>query len=647
MCLDSFSLRGVLWLLASVLAFAALSCPDPEDEVEDTGAVTADLADDLTAAPDSDEPDAAELDQETPDLPPEVDDDGETSELEDREDEISPCHIGEWSCSDDAFLLNRCREGRWTVTDCMRGQGRLCQDGECVDPWRYGSPVFGTCPDEPRATPETLAEKAAGYDDVARRLHIHPELRWIANVTLSKQSVECPVGQEPPCFEPAVDPSLATWEDVERWHTGENDGLWSALYLTSQAYRYAVTASPQALENIRILLEGEVWRMRITGVPGLFTRQYIPPGVDGIACPQHDSEYTTDAEKDDNRWVSVREDGCVWVVDHETDAWTQTEHCGLDDFAGWCWLDNVSQDEYVGHMFALGALYRLVDDPEVQAIVRDLLEQIGVHLMDNELTFVDWDGRLTEHGRLYPLALGDTPGYLAVMALDFVLLAAEASGREDLREFYDLCLLQRAGERQCLSWPLQPVKPFTEFLGQTLAYRGPDGCTSNWNNFSMLLANYHHLLWFERDPELRATLQEVLARELILPDHPRALIVQGNPWYNFMWASQKPLGPQSDGPAFAAVEQGICGLKQFPASKATRAADSAERYPHDCEGRLGNSLAEHPIPIADRCASTFLFWRNPYGRGACSSRPWELRQPGDYLLAYWMGRYYGFIPADL
>ena len=184
-----------------------------------------------------------------------------------------------YHCSDDAYVKFTCTDGKWEQFECMKEKGQLCEDGACIDPWHYGNPTFGTCPNPEFGTQETLAQKAAYYDDIAARLHIHPDLKWAAGATLKKVEVACADGEEGPCYAPIKSDLEATYEDVESWHTGENDGLWSALYLTSQAYRYAVTKSPEALANIKLLLEGEVIRMKITGVPGLFTRQYIPPHV--------------------------------------------------------------------------------------------------------------------------------------------------------------------------------------------------------------------------------------------------------------------------------------------------------------------------------------------------------------------------------
>jgi hypothetical protein len=249
--------------------------------------------------------------------------------------------------------------------------------------------VWPTCADDPRATPETLAQKAAAYDARAIALHTTPQTPWVLDVQLG----------------PGTDPETATAADVVAWRSGENDGLWSSLVLAAEAYRFATTHDPAARAALATLLHGEQLRMQITGVPGLFTRQLIPPGITGLACPTDPAAYVPSPDKTANVWVRIDEHGCA----------NGTTHCGLDAFAGWCFLDNISQDEYVGHVFALGAVVRLVDDPELHAIAVDLLSQVGHHLADHGMEFVDWDGRPTRWGKLHPGAGGDSDGYLAVL----------------------------------------------------------------------------------------------------------------------------------------------------------------------------------------------------------------------------------------
>ncbi|MDP7111775.1 MAG: hypothetical protein QGH45_07420 [Myxococcota bacterium] len=248
-------------------------------------------------------------------------------------------------------------------------------------------------------------------------------------------------------------------------------------------------------------------------------------------------------------------------------------------------------------------------------------------------------------GRLYPMALTDTPGYLALLALSFVKTAAEGSDREDLRAYYDDCLLQRGGELDCLPWPGQEPRPFTDYFPAMLMYTGEGSCKSNWNNFSMAMVSFHHLLWFERDLPTRALVQEAMASEAMLADRERALIEQENAWFNVMWAAQKQLGPGSDGPDHQAVEDAVCSLRQFPASQAVPTLDPTSLYEHDCDSRQGSSMAAEPIPVSLRCPKTFLWWANPYRRNTCTEESWNIRVPSDYLLAYWMARYYGFVGA--
>jgi hypothetical protein len=633
--------------LASLLVLLLAACGDGTATITpaDTGAgadavPSADViaAPDTAAAPPDTAPDAGPDTASGPDTGPDVP----------AADVPPPCADGAWECSADAHVLRTCVAGAWDETACVADGGRLCEAGACVEPWRYGGPVWGRCPDEPRATAETLGEKAAYYDDIAVRLHVHPALKWLNDVRLQQVEVLCPEGTPGPCWAPAVPEAHATWQDVADWRSGENDGLWNALYLAALAYRHAATADPAALEALRTILAGEVTRIRITGVPGLFTRQYVPPGVTGISCPDGDAAYTTDVEKDDNRWVQIRADGCVWVIPNETGVWTKTDHCGLADYAGWCFLDNVSQDEYAGHMFALGTVAQLVDDRDVRRTAVGLLEEVAVHLMENDMAFVDWDGRLTEHGRLFPTSLTDAPGFAAVVGYTYVQMGAYLTGRADLESFRSKCLLQQTGLGRCLSWPTETGKSFLEWLHLPLLYVGTDDCKINFNNVSMLLAGYHTAIWFERDPAVRAAFQDALDRYVMRDPNARIpAITYRNAWYNFIWAANKALGPGSDGPAHAAVEEAVCSLKQFPASQARPTRRPSEQYEHFCIDRLGGSMTEHVVPVADRCPRTFFWWSGPYDRRDCQADRSVVESPADYLLAYWMGRYYGFIPAEL
>ena len=499
-----------------------------------------------------------------------------------------------------------------------------------VDPLPNDDPPFDACIDDPHATAMSLAAKADKYDRLAETLHIHPRHKRINHVTVAE----------------GYDESNATWEDVVQWHTGENEGLWTGLYITSQAFRYAVTRDAQALANLRLLMEGMEQGMRITGVSGVFTRQYITPGIEGMECPSDPMDYVPDVEKDDNQWVKVDEDGTILVYDPDAGAFVRTGHRVPAEYAGYCWLDNVSQDEYAGHMLALASIIALVDDPEVAGKAAGLAEKVSHHLMRNGLNFVDWDGRLTEHGMLW---------FNPAFTLGFVLPGVVASGREDLRDFYDNCLLSKAEPRyDCMGW--RRILRFSygdlmEPVARNFVYAGPEGCKSNWNNFAMVFCAVYSQLLLETHEDVRTLVADVMENLLFYHEgHVRAMANQHNAAWTILYASMKNKGPGSTGEDVAAVEDAICALRQFPESKSMPELDVGEDlFPTDwsCESRFRNRyLTFDPVPVYLRCPRNFAWWAVPYEHQQCSENPRHIYQPADYLMAYWMGRYYGYIGAS-
>jgi hypothetical protein len=159
----------------------------------------------------------------------------------------------------------------------------------------------------------------------------------------------------------------------------------------------------------------------------------------------------------------------------------------------------------------------------------------------------------------------------------------------------------------------------------------------------MLTASFHHLIWNVHGAD-RLVLQKAFASSLV--DQPRGITGEHQAWYEIMWAAQKQLGPGSDGPAFDAVEDAVCQLRQFPRSNHAAAHDTTTLAPEACIGRSGESLAATAFEVADRCSGTFVWWGNPYVRTMCTADPTLVQQPAGYLLPYWMARYYGFVTAD-
>ncbi|MCB9665300.1 MAG: hypothetical protein H6732_14410 [Alphaproteobacteria bacterium] len=501
-----------------------------------------------------------------------------------------------------------------------------CVDGACVDPWTVDAPAWSTCPEVPRAGGLSLAAKAAAYEDLVGRVHLHPDLRWVSGVRLR----------------PDTDLATAGFDDVASWRSGENDGLWSSLYLASQAFRWAVTDGAERTEaraRLAMLLQGERERMDVSGVPGNLVRQLVPPGVAGLACPDDLDDYRVDVEKDDNRWVRIDEEGCAVVLPATGDAWQRSGACPGVDHAGWCFLDNTSKDEYAGHVFALLAVVRLVDDAELQGLAAGLLADVGHLLADHALALIDHDGRVTEHGDLSPLTGRDAPGFNATMALAFTAAIADATDDARLDTLH-ACTVDPSGA-DCEGLVPPNLDPFLSYLPLNLIYVDPKGCLNNDNNLSMHLLSLVDLVWAAPDPALRVAMQEHLQA---LWDDPngRALPHRHNAWYDMIFAAFKDLRPEGGGHAPEAVADAVCGLARFPVDKRGRDI-AASTEAEVCLDRLDRPMQATPRPVDDRCPKAMWWWNDAFVMAGCTGDAARVEPPADYLLPYWMARYFGFV----
>ncbi len=505
-------------------------------------------------------------------------------------------------------------------------QGQWCDAAlaACVDPWRLGSPTFAACEDHPAATPTGLAAKAATYQERADTLHVHPDYGVMLGVELQA----------------GADPATATVDDVIDWRNGANDGLWSSLYLASQAFRAASTTGADheaAIATVRQLLLAEQERLGVSGMPGNLVRTYVKPGIPGLSCPDDASDdWRSSSDKANDRWIKVDDEGCLTWKPATGDGWVESDVCPGTEYAGWCFLDNTSKDEYAGHMFALGAVLKLVDDPQSVQIAKDIVAEVVTTLLDHDLSMIDPDGRRTEHGDFSP-ALG--LGFNAGFSLAFFTIADAVLDDPRITTAKRCFTGQHDGD-DCPEFdPIAP-RPFTDALDFHGVHLDQEGCLSNDNNASMFVLALVDLLWFETDPTLRARYQQVF-RDIWQADNLRALGVRENAWYDLFWAAFKDLDPAGDGPAFHAVTEAACGLAVFPEDEVRR-----EVAPSDneqlCLDRLDRPMGSVPRGPHERCLESFVWWKDQYVLRGCSAQPTVVEPPADYLLPYWMGRYFGF-----
>jgi hypothetical protein len=101
----------------------------------------------------------------------------------------------------------------------------------------------------------------------------------------------------------------------------DNDGLWTSMYLGGEVFRYAVTKSDDALQNIREAMEAMERLYTINKVKGFPSRSFERRGYK-----------------------------------FEDKPWRRAED------PEWDWKSTTSSDEAIGHIFAFGVMAELLDD---------------------------------------------------------------------------------------------------------------------------------------------------------------------------------------------------------------------------------------------------------------------------------------------
>jgi len=454
-----------------------------------------------------------------------------------------------------------------------------------------------TC-DEVAGTKMKLYEKARRFDELAETLHVRPGQNLLWSVFLTED--------------------LASFERVDM---SDNVGSWTAIYSASQAFRYAVTKDKKAMENLKRVMKGQLDLMRITGVRGLFTRVIVDPSLEGFpSAEQLDSWYPDcDLSKGHcKRFVEVK-DG---------------------EYKGKWFKTDVSKDEYTAHMFSMAVAWELVDDAEVQEMVREIVCAVGDHLIMNGLRIRDIDGEVTTYGKVFATAMDDFPGFNAALALSWMKLGGVVCGKKD-EDFYKRCLLQVDGENPCIEG--ETPRSYLEYL--RLAGLDLD-CKTNWNNHNMLELAYYSLIRMEQDPLLRQTYWDAYKKYVWDALDPRPMRIQKNTLFTFFYLANMPEGEQM--PEEEAKEA-ICTMKRFPEEKWHHAVDTLSKYNAVCTDRSGEPMAsvQDFIPIDEDSMDNYQWNRNPWKLKKEDENKRIIESPEDYLLAYWMGRFFGFISEEM
>jgi hypothetical protein len=184
--------------------------------------------------------------------------------------------------------------------------------------------------------PMTLAEKAEEFE---RQISARHDRGGYVTVCL---------------FDDPGDPSSFVHE------VSDNDGLWTAMYLAAESFRFAVTGEPEARERAARSLHALLELERVTGIPGFPARALSEKGEPRAVLSS-------------GEWHDAADGRRVWKGD-------------------------TSSDEIDGHYFAFAVYSDLVADEAERGAIRETVRRITDHILDHGYLLVDRDGEHTRWG---------------------------------------------------------------------------------------------------------------------------------------------------------------------------------------------------------------------------------------------------------
>jgi hypothetical protein len=405
----------------------------------------------------------------------------------------------------------------------------------------------------------TLADKASHFDRIMRRRHI----RYGLNSAL--------VMSEP------GDLSTGTLIDTD------NDGLWTAMYLAGELFRYSVTKSDDALRNCYESFEAMERLTTITGIEGLPARSFERAGYQ---------------VSDKSRWQPAQD-------------------------KGWVWKATTSSDEIVGHFFAYTIFAEIVPDKAWRDRSVALMDAIMDHIVRNNWYLVDYDGKPTQWGRWNPEYVNRFPRQVGDRRLNSaeIISFLQAAYHFTGKELYKQKALELLHNYGYLDNIMIPIKELGQVPGIDL--------TTEWNHSDDELAflTYWNLYRYAFTDELREQYRRAI-REHWEIERP-----ERNPLWNFIYADT--------GAREFDLEESIWTLKEFPLDTISWTVRNSGRKDLDFLApnfRRQTTKAVLPPderPMSKHNGNAFDLDGGDGGR--------EEFAPDIYLLPYWMGRYLGII----
>ena len=369
----------------------------------------------------------------------------------------------------------------------------------------------------------------------------------------------------------------------------DNDGLWTSMYLAGETFRYAVTKSVDALQNIRESLDAMERLYTINDIPGFPSRSFERRGY-----KYHD------------------------------EAWRRASD------PEWDWKSTTSSDEAIGHVFAFGAIAELVDVPEIRSKAIELIDTLMSHTIKNKFYLIDWNGEPTKWGRWNPEYVNARPkmvGDRKINASNYIGMLQTAYHFTKKEKYKDAAfyLIKEHGYLENLMRPMREIgmaPPDADELSRDLS----DG----WNHSDdeMYYCGYWGLYRYAFNDTLKAKYRQAII------DHWEAERPEKEGLWNIMTAIADTKNID--------LREAIWYLQEYPLDLINWTVLNSQRKdiekiePNFRRQSITEVLPPDELGISRHNANRFDLDDMGGGRSENSA--------GDiWLLPYWIGRYFGVI----
>ena len=453
--------------------------------------------------------------------------------------------------------------------------------------------------------PMTLARKAAFYEDEIEKHHRRTRFGYVNPATLSVPG----------------DKSTA------RPRYSDNDGFNTGLYLGAMSFAYAVTGDDKHRQYAHDSFRALAFLSEVTqggqygGPEGLIARNVVPT-TEPDPGKLYDRDYDINRNKRDKLWKIME------------------RRVPVDKTGEWYWKCDASSDELDGHFFG-SAIYfdRVCETEEEKDAVRIVVRRIVDHIIAHDYSLVDYDGKPTRWARFSPGDLNQDPAWHAERGLNsysmltYLAIAHHILGDAKYREEYLRLAFDQGYGMNGMTQPKDVPGP-------------NDPCHQPDDNMSFM--NYYHLIRYETDPKMLSMYQYAIRR------HWQFERLERNALTNFIYGACAVDKTYSDqwrtidlSPPMECYEDAIDTLQRYPLDLIEWPMSNAHRIdmiPHGHHGEgppeTGSDVHGYAFPVDERQEIywDWNYWKLSYGGDGTTLRPGF-----HYLLAYYMGRFHGFI----